>query len=196
MTSSNGNIFRVTGPCLTKPSRRTSHFFASRRGLRDVAAKSVLLTSSQQCSRGKLPRGSYSVISSTWTRHRRKSLCLWESFWRRNSIYLRVRKSHVYGCDTPLRRPGSWRNNFLRRRTWRLRHDTLIRRRVSQRLVFATSRLRQALVRQGPGPCLTKPSRRTSQFFASRRGLRDVAAKSVLLTSSQQCSRDATTVAP
>ena len=100
---------------------------------------------------GKLPRGSSSVISSTWTRHRRKSLRLWESFWRWNSIYLWVRKSHIYGCDTPLRRPGSWRNNFLRRRTWRLRHDTLVRRRVSQRLVFATSRLRQALVRQGPG---------------------------------------------
>ena len=91
-----------------------------------------------------------------------ENLCVFEKVFGGETAYLWVRKSHVYGCDTPLRRPGSWRNNFLRRRTWRLRHDTLVRRRVSQRLVFATSRLRQAemchytslrqaLVRQGPG---------------------------------------------
>ena len=79
-----------------------------------------------------------------------ENLCVFEKVFGGETAYLWVRKSHVYGCDTPLRWPGSWRNNFLRRRTWRLRHDTLVRRRVSQRLVFATSHLRQALVRQGP----------------------------------------------
>ena len=79
-----------------------------------------------------------------------ENLCVFEKVFGGETAHLWVRKSHVSGCDTPLRRPGSWRNNFLRRRTWRLRHDTLVRRRVSQRLQFATSRLRQALVRQGP----------------------------------------------
>ena len=79
-----------------------------------------------------------------------ENLGVFEKVFGGETAYLWVPKSHVYGCDTPLRRPGSWRNNFLRRRTWRLRHDTLVRRRVSQRLVFATSHLRQALVRQGP----------------------------------------------
>ena len=81
-----------------------------------------------------------------------ENLCVFEKVFGGETAYIYgfARVMFTAATHPCAGRVPSWRNNFLRRRTWRLRHDTLVRRRVSQRLVFATSRLRQALVRQGP----------------------------------------------